>query len=323
MIDICQALSYVYTNIDDSKSYHYAQERYEYSKLFFGEMNMDTILSQMVLADYESNEKRVAILEELNNKVVANYGENTIETAIIWNNLANAYMNIYKEDEARKLYYKCLDIYVDLFGNEHPYVASVYYDLALWAKNAGEYLLQLNYAEEAQKIYRNRYGEMYFEVAELYLVKGDAEFMYSGDYNKSLHYYEDAKKIFIGLYGETNIFVAQCDKSIAYIYIVQHDLKTAEELIHSCKDKYENEYGSTCAEMAEILILQSQINLYSKRFDLAITDANRVIDICMLYGRENSLFASEAYYILCNCYLEKRTGKMSVIMPKRLLMLLK
>lgn len=268
-------------------------------------MHTDTILSRMELASYESNEKRVVILEELNKKVVSSYGENAIETAIIWNNLANAYVNIYKEEEARELYFKCLDIFVNLLGNEHPYVASVYYDLALWAKNAGDYFLQLSYAEKAQKIYRNRYGEVYFEVAELYLVIGDAEFMYSGDYNKSLQFYEDAKKIYIGLYEENNILVAQCDKKRANVYIAQHDLYTAEELIHSCKDKYEYEYGSTCVEMAEILILQSQINLYGKKFDLAINDANRVIDICKLYGRENSLFASGAYYILCNCYLEK------------------
>ena len=309
MITICQAMSYLYQNTDLSKSYQYACKRYEYSKLFLGEMHIDTIMSELVLANYESNEKRVAILEELNKKVIANYNENTMETAIVWNNLANAYMNIYNEEEAKKLYFQCLYIFENLLGSNHPYVASVYSDLALWAKNAGDYLLQIKYAETAQKIYRERYGEMNFEVAKSYLIKGDAEFMYSGDYNKSLRYYEDARKIYLGLYGETNIFVAQCDKRSANVYITQHDLDTAEELIRSCVNIYENEFGSISEDMAEVLVVQSQINLYNKKFDLAIKDANRTIDICKLYGRENSPFAITAYYILCNCYLEKADWK--------------
>ena len=305
IISICQALSYLYANADRSKSYKYALERYNYDKLLFGEMNIDTILSQMVLANYESNEKKVAILEELNKKVIANYGEYSIETAIIWNNLANAYMGIYNETEAKKIYLQCLHIYEDLLGLEHPYVASVYYDLALWAKNAGEHLLQINYAERAQEIYRNRYGEMYFEVAGLYLLLGDAEFVYSGDYNKSLRLYENAKQIYIGLYGEMNAFVADCNERRANIYIMQYDLATADELIRSCIEIYENEYGSVSDKMARVLVTQSQINLYSKKFDLAITNANRAMDICKLYGRENSPFASEVYYILCSSYYEK------------------
>lgn len=306
MIAVCHALSYLYSNTDKEKSYDYARKRYENNKLLYGEMYIDTILSQVALADYENNGRKVVVLEELKKKVIANYGENSIETAIIWSNLANAYMSIYNETEAQKIYFECLHIYEELLGPEHPYVASVYYNLALLAKNTGEYSLQIKYAETAQEIYRNRYGEMYFEVAGLYLILGDAEYVYSGDYNKSLRLYEKAKNIYISLYGEWNALVAECDEKRARIYIVQHDLITAEELIHSCIEIYENEYGSMSDKMGEALLAQSEINLYSKKIDLAIMNANRVMDICKIYGRENSPFAETVYYILSICYCEKK-----------------
>lgn len=308
MISICQTLSYLYSNVDVQKSYEFALKRNKYCKTYLGEINVETILSEVYLAQYEDAASQVLVFEELYRKITSIYGENSVESAIVCHNLANAYLNIYMHYKAKVLYNECLSIYMKLLSETHPYVAEVYNDLALCAQDEGDYLNQIKYIEKALDIYQKRYGEMYPEIAALYLQKGNAEFEYSGNYNRSLRLYEKAKNIYIELYGENSVCAAECYAAIANIYIslgTPSDLNEAGRLILSCIKIYEEELGITNISVIKLLIVYAQILYYKENFESAISQLNRALDICKLYDRENSPFAVTIYYLLGLCYYQK------------------
>lgn len=319
MISACQSLSNLYYDINTSKSYDYALRRYELCRAIYGDVHHSTILSEVALSRYKQTTiESLALLEEARRKVEGSYDTNSVEAAIIYNNLANAYLNSYNQSQAKQLYDECLKIFRNILGENHTYVASVYYDLALYYKDNSDYLKQGQYAEMAQTIYRNKYGEANTEVAELYEIIGEAEMLYSGDYNKALRSYEKAKAIFEDIYGTHSPSTASCYVDIAHVYILK-DLRIAKQYSNSAIEIYETTWGATNWRSVKALSIDSWINYYQGNLTAAITGANKSLGIMELYSREHSPAASTALYLLSTCYFESNDMDNAIIYAKRTL----
>ncbi|HNX60087.1 MAG TPA: tetratricopeptide repeat protein, partial [Spirochaetota bacterium] len=105
---------------------------------------------------------------------------------------------------AREYFEKTKNIYVAAYGENHPFVGSSYYALALEYFNDGENGKAISYYMRACELYRNAYGENHAFVAASY--SGLARvFTAMGDCEKAIGYLEKSRDIDYAVFGEEHI----------------------------------------------------------------------------------------------------------------------
>ena len=93
------------------------------------------------------------------------YGENHVDVATSYNNIASVYNSQGKYDEALELYNKALNILKSILGENHVYVAYTYNNIALVYVKQGKYEKALELYNKALDIYKSTLGENHVYVA--------------------------------------------------------------------------------------------------------------------------------------------------------------
>jgi tetratricopeptide (TPR) repeat protein len=80
----------------------------------------------------------ISVGRQLEAAVRARFGPDHINNAVVANNLANAYSDLYRAREAEDLFKRAIAIYLRVEGPEHPDVADTYYKLRIRHGHAGQ-----------------------------------------------------------------------------------------------------------------------------------------------------------------------------------------
>ena len=96
------------------------------------------------------------------------YGENHVDVARFYNNIASVYDTQGKYDEALELYNKALDILKPILSENHVYVATSYNNIASVYDKQGKYDEALELYNKALDIYKSTLGENHVDVATSY-----------------------------------------------------------------------------------------------------------------------------------------------------------
>lgn len=157
------------------------------------------------------------------------YGKNSVWSAVFCNNIGFIYYEQGDYPRALEYYEKSLSIYVSLFGDNHPDVAtSSYNNIGLFYNAQGNDSRALEYFEKSLSIRESLFGDNHLYVATSYNIIG-AVYSLQGDYPRALEYYEKSLSIRESLLGFNHPYVATSYNNIGYVYYCRGDYPRALE----------------------------------------------------------------------------------------------
>ena len=231
------ALVRVYNNIGhvyhEMEQYKKALENYD--KAYAIEINrnptgsMDIALLNSNLAGLYSNlgkkEKAIELLGESLELYKRFCGEQSIEIASVYGNLADQYAEV---DALQSLKYvqMAIDVYLKLYGENHPEVAWCYGIEGSALYLLGDEQSAEDYYGKALAIFQYFYGESHPRIADIYAFMGVKQ-IEKKDYSKALSYIEKAKDIYTTAYGPFHSKVASCFNYIGLVQMAQNNLQEA------------------------------------------------------------------------------------------------
>ena len=177
------------------------------------------------------------------------YGENHVDVARFYNNIASVYDTQGKYDEALELYNKALDILKPILSEKHVYVATSYNNIAMVYDTQGKYDEALELYNKALKIRLSILGENHVDVATSY---NNIAMVYDkqGKYDEALELLYKALDIYKSILGENHVDVATSYNNIASIYNTQGKYDEALELYNKALNIYQSILGENHVEVA-------------------------------------------------------------------------
>ena len=197
-------------SLDFDSAAYYIKERaslYNSTNIYF--LSDVGVFLHEYVCDYDQAQK---YLEKALEQSKSQFGENSIETTKIFNNLAVVMIYQGKYDEALELCSKALNI-LSNFGENHTEVATSYNNIASIYNKQGKYDEALEIHFKALNIRLSILGENHTDVATSY---NNIASIYDtqGKYDGALELYNKALNIYQSILGENHISVAE-----SYIYI--------------------------------------------------------------------------------------------------------
>ena len=127
------------------------------------------------------------------------------------------------------MYQQSLKIYLTIFGESHPAVATSYNNIGTVYDSQGDYVKALEMYQQSLKIRLAIFGENHPDVATSY---NNIGFVYysQGDYVKALEMYQQSLKINLAIFGETHPAVSRSYNNIGLVYSSQGDYVQALEM---------------------------------------------------------------------------------------------
>ena len=134
-------------------------------------------------------------------RAALNYARTDSLKAITQNNIGFVYSEQGNYTQALSYYEKALQIQLQIYGEQHPSVATSYNNIGCVYSDQGDYNKALSYYEKALQIRLQVYGEQHPDVAVSY---NNIGLVYSeqGDYDQALSYYEKALSIWSQINSE-------------------------------------------------------------------------------------------------------------------------
>jgi len=166
-----------------------------------------------------------------------------ISYAVTCNDIASIY--IYEDySEALKWFKKALAIFENVLGNEHPFTATTYNNIANIYNSQEDYSKALAWFKKALSIRENKnvFGERHPDTAASYASIASV-YNNQGDYAKALEMYDKALTIFEAVFGKEHPDTASIYYSIASVYDNQGDYARALELYQNALVINENVFG--------------------------------------------------------------------------------
>ncbi|MCL2137639.1 MAG: tetratricopeptide repeat protein [Coriobacteriia bacterium] len=131
--------------------------------------------------------KALAIREQI-------LGEEHLDTATTYNNLAMVYHDMGNYVMAHEYYKKAMTVREQLLGEKHPDTAEIYNNIGLACRDLGDYKKALHYVEKALEIREDMLGKKHTKTAIIY--NSIARIYRSlGDYTKALLFFKLALEI--------------------------------------------------------------------------------------------------------------------------------
>jgi len=97
--------------------------------------------------------------EKAQTRAIENFGEKSIQTALVQNTLAGIYTELGEYDRAEKLYRSSLPVFQNVYGKNHPEYATSASNYSSLLQLTGNYYSAETYLLEAVEIKRNSFGE--------------------------------------------------------------------------------------------------------------------------------------------------------------------
>lgn len=167
-----------------------------------------------VIGDYDTAMK-------YNNRALAaslkQNGEQSMETALCYNNIASSYY--YKKDYQTALgnFRKALGIWSETMGEDYEAVARAYDNVASVYKELGNYGEARKNLDKAFEIKKRLYGDNSPELGEIYVNRGGLCEV-QNDYEGAAENFSKAYELFIAKYGEMHPSVGNVYNNIGGIY---------------------------------------------------------------------------------------------------------
>lgn len=161
---------------------------------------------------------------------IAQYGEQSNNTADEYDNIGSVYFEMSDYDMAMECHLKAFAIKKTLFSEDHIEMARTYSEIGVTYFTLGDYEKSLDFQNKALSIYRKTFGEESTDVASAYNEIGTTYFG-MGEYENALKFFrEKALPIYIKVYGTDHPDVALLYNNIGISY---HYLKDYEKSLES------------------------------------------------------------------------------------------
>ena len=182
-------------------------------------------------------------------RAALNYARTDSLKAITQNNIGFVYSEQGNYTQALSYYEKALQIQLQIYGEQHPSVATSYNNIGCVYSDQGDYNKALSYYEKALQIRLQVYGEQHPDVAVSY---NNIGLVYSeqGDYDQALSYYEKALSIWSQINSEQHPDVAVGYHNIGLVYSEQGDYTQALACYEKALQIWLQVYGEQHAAVA-------------------------------------------------------------------------
>ena len=225
-----------------------------------------------ILLYYVAEYKKASKMFEKCIKIFRNIsGEENLDTAKIYNNLAVVYNSQGKHNEAEELYKKSLQIYERVLGKEHPDTVMSYNNLAVVYNNQGKHSKAEELYEEILHIREKKLGEEHPDTAKSY---NNLAVVYKnqGKYSEAEDLYKKSLQIREKELGEEHPDTAKSYNNLAVVYSDQGKYSKAEDLykksLHIIEKVLGEEHPDTAMSYNNLAVVYENQGKYSEAEDL-------------------------------------------------------
>ena len=189
----------------------------------------------------------------------------------IFNISGIVYCSLREYNHAKELHKKALAISTNVFGEDHPNVATSYNNLASVYYRLAEYNKANELHEKALMIRKNNFGENHADVAKSYSTL--APVYYSmGEYNQAKELHKKALMIRKKIFGEDHVNVAISYSTLAPVHFNIGEYNQAKDLHEKALMIYKKNFGEDHAHVATSLnnlaLVNSTLGEYNQAKEL-------------------------------------------------------
>ncbi|ETO15599.1 hypothetical protein RFI_21766 [Reticulomyxa filosa] len=194
-----------------------------------------------------------------------------------------------------------LQICVDTFGFDHPFVAVSYNIIGITYDDSEQHDKAIQLFEKALKIILNIFGSNCIFVAQLYHNIGDTYYN-KKQYDKSIEYYEKALKIRLDIFGDNHEDVAWSYNNLGNAYQNKKQYDKAMEFYESALKIRINVFGVNHEDVASSYYCVGFLNEQRGQNNEAVEFYEKCLKIRLeIFGNNHSSVA-DSYYALGNTY---------------------
>lgn len=244
------------------------------------------LLDQMATLSSELNQYQKALEYYENALQICEevFGENHIETAVIYSNLGSLFQSMGKYDKALSFFEKAIKIEENVVGENHLNTATSYNNLGSLYQDVEEYEKALPLFEKALKIQQELIGENHFDTAGSYNNIGMI-YKQQKEYQKSLQYFEKALHVHKQVLSDNHPITAIVYNNIGGLYQSMGDHKKALPLLEKALKIREEMLGSDHPDTA-----LTYYNLAGVYFELKECQKARILVEKAIYSSEQLNF---------------------------------
>ena len=225
-------------------------------------------------------------------RAALNYARTDSLKAITQNNIGFVYSEQGNYTQALSYYEKALQIQLQIYGEQHPSVATSYNNIGCVYSDQGDYNKALSYYEKALQIRLQVYGEQHPDVAVSY---NNIGLVYSeqGDYDQALSYYEKALSIWSQINSEQHPDVAVGYSNIGSLYDNQGDYSRALSYYEKALQIQLQIYGRQHPSVATIYNNMGGMYIDQGDYDQALACYKKALQIDLqVYGEQHPSVAT-------------------------------
>lgn len=250
------------------------------------------------IADYD---RALQYYHKTQGVVEATDGNESIEMAIVYNNIGYVYDLKGMYAEGLDYCMKSLDVRRKIFGEEHPDVATCYNNIGVLYDSRGEFDKALECHQKALDIMIKIYGADHPHVATSYINIGSV-YDSEGKYEIALDYYMKALTIRINEYGDNSNDVAECYNNIGVTYKSLGEYDKALDYQSKALKIMRRTYGDNHPDVANIYNNIGGIHKAKGEYDKALDFFKKALTIRTQIFGENSLSVANSWVNIGNVY---------------------
>ena len=189
----------------------------------------------------------------------------------IFNISGIVYCSLREYNHAKELHKKALAISTNVFGEDHPNVATSYNNLASVYYRLAEYNKAKELHEKALIIRTNNFGEDHADVAKSYSTL--APVYYSmGEYNQAKEPHKKALMIRKKIFGEDHVNVAISYSTLAPVHFTIGEYNQAKDLHEKAlmiyKKNFDEDHAHVATSLNNLALVNSTLGEYNKAKEL-------------------------------------------------------
>lgn len=245
-------------------------------------------------------------------------GENTIRTAVCYENIGIMYKAMEQFDRALEFFHKALSIQYRINGQQHEEVADIYIFIGTVYENKGDYVTALDYAKKAYTILkaierpkREIMNRSYTIMGNVYSDTGD--YAHAEEYlqmavehaEKEFEEYSDERGISYQNLGRIKKLQRQFNQAMELYQKALHIYQTIFGERHEATGGIYNNMGSCLMESGKndeaTPYLQKGLNIFLRLYgDQSLSIANIYLNIGSNYGYAKQYEKALEYYWKCH-----------------------
>lgn len=273
---------------------------------FYGEDNDEVAQQYLALCTVYRKQgfykKAIFNAQKANDISIENGNEKTQAEALL--RLATALQLLEKYEDAIKNFEQSLALTIKTEGEYALRTSRIYTNLSVLYYYTQEFLNAVNYQKKAIDVYSKNYpkGHSVFATANYNL---GIFYEAAGNNQEALEYYRLTQDDFVRFYGSTSPFVARLYNSIGSCYDSLDQIEKSLESYNSAIAIYMTVSDITTLH-AEPYYNRATLYKKTKKFQLALADVNKVIEIQRELLGDSHYLVLQSRYLKTEIYLESK-----------------